>query len=84
MPGFVFFLTKLGHRGMVGVQQDLRARYAAPAGSVSAGLRQPHPQRPHQSLPTPGATRNRLFLPAEDLQRVADPHRVDFCERLPA
>lgn len=71
------FSEQLGHWRVVRMQQNLRARHAAPPGPVPSDLRQPHAQRPHQPLPEPGAARDGQHLPAEDLQRVADPLRVD-------
>ena len=68
---------QLGHWGVVRVQYDVRAGHAAPAGFVSADLRQPHPERSHEPLQTLRATGDHQQLPAEDLQRVAGPLRVE-------
>lgn len=69
---------QLGYRGVVWVQQDVRAGHAAPADPVPADLRQPHADRAAVPLPAPGETRHNQHLPAQDLQRVADQDRVDL------
>lgn len=72
------FLSQLGHRGVVRVQQDLRPGHAAPPGSVPPGVRQPKPDGAALPLPAPGEARDHQHLPAQDLQRVADPDRLDL------
>lgn len=63
------------------MQQDLRPGHAAPPGPVPPGVRQPQPHGAAIPLPAPGEARDHQHLPAQDLQRVADPHRLDLGRR---
>lgn len=60
------------------MQQNLRPGHAASPGSVPPGVRQPQSDGAALPLPAPREARDHQHLPAKDLQRVADPDRLDL------